>query len=342
MPKHEVDISTGIIFRTVLIVLAILFLYLTIDILALLFIAVIIASAMNPAIDWMQKRKIPRTASVLLMYLLLLIVVGVAIFFLVPPIVIQAGDFYSKLPQYLSGVQHSVNSIRDAFSAKNININYQSIQDSTNGIVSNLPKSIFFGTIGIFSGFISAILVFTLAFYMSIEEDGVKKFVLLLVPEHHRKYAANLTERIQGKIGKWMVGQVLLMLIIFVLDSIGLYLIGVPYPLILGAFAGLMEIIAYIGPIISAVPGIILGFFISPTVGFLAMLVYLIAQQIESNIIVPQIMKKAVGLNPIAVILALLVGAKLGGVLGAILAIPIATAAALFIGDIMNKKEASA
>lgn len=161
------------------------------------------------------------------------------------------------------------------------------------------------------------------------------------MPESHRIYASNLTERIQRKIGKWLLGQLLLMFIIFVLDSFGLWVIGVPYPLILGAFAGLMEIIAYIGPIISAVPGIILGFMISPTVGFLAMLVYLVAQQLEGNVIVPQVMKKVVGLNPIAVILALLVGAKLGGVLGAILSIPIATAVGLFLGDLMNRRKTS-
>jgi len=339
MAKHEVDVTTGIIFRTVLILVGILFLYLTLDILALLFIAVIIASAMNPAIDWMEKKRVPRTAGVLILYLLLILVIGAVIFFIGPSIASQANDFYQKLPQYLTGVHDSINSLRDSFSAKNINLNYQGLQSSVDGVVSNLPSNIFFGTIGIFSGFISAIIALSLAFYMSIERDGIKKFVVMLVPESHKNYALSLVERIQSKIGKWLLGQLLLMLIIFVLDSVGLYLIGVPYPLILGAFAGLMEIIAYIGPIISAVPGIILGFFISPTIGFLAMLVYLVAQQIEGNIIVPQIMKKAVGLNPIAVILALLIGVKLGGVLGAVLAIPVATAIGLFLGDIMNRRK---
>ena len=135
------------------------------------------------------------------------------------------------------------------------------------------------------------------------------------------------------------MGQLFVMLIIFALDAVGLYLVGVPYALILGIFAGLLEIIPYVGPIISAIPGVILGFMVSPTTGLLALLVYCIAQQFEGNVVVPRVMKKAVGLNPIAIILALLIGAKLGGILGVILSIPVATAVGLFIRDIMDNSK---
>jgi predicted PurR-regulated permease PerM len=136
-----------------------------------------------------------------------------------------------------------------------------------------------------------------------------------------------------------MLGQGLVMLIIFALDALGLYLVGVPYPLILGIFAGFMEIIPFVGPIISGVPGVILGFIISPTTGFLAFIVYFIAQQFEGNVVVPLVMKKAVGLNPITIILALLIGGKLAGVLGIILSVPIAAAISLFVRDVMERSE---
>ena len=129
-------------------------------------------------------------------------------------------------------------------------------------------------------------------------------------------------------------------MIIGILDTVGLYLVGVPYALVLGIFAGVMEIIPYMGPIISAIPGIVLGFLVSPTTGLLAFVVYLVAQQFENHVVVPQVMKKAVGLNPIVVILALMAGIKIAGTLGAILAIPVATAFGIFISDFMNKKEA--
>jgi predicted PurR-regulated permease PerM len=183
------------------------------------------------------------------------------------------------------------------------------------------------------------IIVLTLAFYMAVEEDRMKKFTILIVPAKHREYAVSLLARIKIKISQWVRGQFFIMLSIFILDYIGLSLIGVPYALFLAIFAGVLELIPYAGPVIASVPGVFLGFLISPFTGLMAFLVYLVAQQFESHVIIPQIMKRAVGLNPIVTIMALLIGAKLGGILGAILSIPIATALGLFLGDLFNRKE---
>jgi predicted PurR-regulated permease PerM len=99
-----------------------------------------------------------------------------------------------------------------------------------------------------------------------------------------------------------------------------------------------LEIVPYVGPIVSAIPGVILGFLISPLTGFLALLVYVVSQQLENNILVPLIMKRAVGLNPVAIILALLAGAKIGGALGAILAVPVAAAIGIVMRDMFFKE----
>jgi predicted PurR-regulated permease PerM len=112
-----------------------------------------------------------------------------------------------------------------------------------------------------------------------------------------------------------------------------------PYALSLAIFAGLMEIVPYVGPIVSAIPAVILGLTISPMTGLMVLILVFAVQQFENHVIVPQIMKKALGLDPIAIILALLIGLKLGGVLGAILAIPIATAIGVVIEDLMKKPE---
>ncbi len=170
-----------------------------------------------------------------------------------------------------------------------------------------------------------------------MEEDGIKKFIISIVPEKKKEYAASFADRIEKKIGKWMLGQLFLMLVIFILDFIGLYLVGVPYPLLLAIFAGILEVVPYVGPIISAVPGVILGFLVSPTVGFLALLVYLVAQQFESHVVIPLTMKKAIGLNPVITIVAILIGFKLAGVLGAVISVPAATAISLFVSDLMEK-----
>jgi predicted PurR-regulated permease PerM len=182
-------------------------------------------------------------------------------------------------------------------------------------------------------------VVFSLAFYMSVEENGIKHFLVSVTPEKHKRYVASITDRIKDSMGKWLLGQLLLMLIIAVTVWLGLLLVGVPHALLLGVFAGIMEIIPYVGPIIGAVPGVILGFIASPTIGFFAILVYVATQQLENHVIVPQVMKKAVGLSPITVILVLLIGAKLAGAMGAILAVPIAAAVSIFVKDLRQGKE---
>ncbi len=337
--KQEIEISTSIIFKIILILLALWFLYLVMDVIALVFIAVIITSAMDPLVDYFQRKKIPRAVSVLGLFLILFLILGLAISFVVPPMISQFQDFSQNFPNYFQSMQITLVHLGDFFRSKNISVDFQQFTNNITGAFSDFSKNILSQTFGIFSGFFSAVVVFSLAFYMTVEENGIKKFIVSVSPDKYKKYSADLSSRIKEKIGKWMLGQLFLMLIIFILDSIGLYSIGVPYALILGMFAGLMEIIPYVGPIISAIPGIILGFLISPTVGFFAFLVYLIAQQLESNIIVPQVMKKAVGLNPVATIVALLVGARLGGMLGAIISIPVATAISLFINDLMEKRK---
>lgn len=337
-PKTTVNISTGIVFRTIFIVLALWFLYAVRDVIVLLFISVILVSAMEPAVDYFQKKKIPRSLTVLVIYLLILAIISSAVSFLIPPLVNQFQQLTQNFSQYSQHFKDSLGPINNFTQVNHINWGTSQILDEISSGFSTITKNIFSTTVGIFSGLLSVVIVFSLAFYMSSKEDAIKNFVISVVPSQHQDYAANLTERIKDRIGRWLLGQLFVMLIIFILDSIGLYFVGVPFALILGIFAGLMEVVPYVGPIISGLPGVILGFMISPTTGFLAFLVYFIAQLFESNVVVPQVMKRVVGLNPIAVILALLIGAKLAGVLGAILSIPVATAVGLFIRDIMDNK----
>ena len=340
--KRSVDISTGIIFRTILIILALLFLYLVRDILALLVISIILVSAIDPIIDWLQRKKIPRPAGVLIVYLVIFIIFGLSISFLIPPIVNQFKDFGSNFSNYTRQFESYFSVAKNFFQTQHISVSFESIVNNLVNEFSKVPEKIYTRTIGVFSGFISVLIVLSMTFYMTVKENGIKNFIISIVPENHKEYAASLSERIKAKIGKWMRGQLLLMLIIFILDFVGLSIIGIPYALSLAIFAGIMEIIPYIGPIISAIPGVFLGFLISPLTGLLTLLIYIIAQQFENHIITPQVMKKAVGLNPIVVILALLVGVKLGGVLGAILAVPIATAIGVFVGDLFEKKKEAA
>jgi predicted PurR-regulated permease PerM len=129
------------------------------------------------------------------------------------------------------------------------------------------------------------------------------------------------------------------MFIVGCLTYIGLYFLGIKYALTLALVAALLEIIPYIGPILAAIPAVILGFAQSPFLALLVILLFVVIQQLENYIIVPQVMKKTVGLNPIVIIIVMLIGAKLAGVIGIILAVPVAAAVAEFLKDI--RKESS-
>ncbi len=338
LEKHQVEISMGVVFRTALFLAAVWFLYLVREILALLFVAILIVVAIDPVVDFLQRKKIPRSIGVLAVYILLFSIVGLSISLLIPALTSQFADFSQKAPFFLQKIESIFESVKSFFQLHNISLNTAQLAENLNNRLATVPDAIFSEAVGFVRNIISIVVVLVMAFYMTVKENGIKKFIVSITPERHKDYAASLTERMQQKIGKWIQGQFFLMLTIFILDFVGLYIIGIPYALPLAIFAGIMEIVPYVGPIVSAVPGIVLGLLISPLTGLATLLLYFFAQQFESHIIVPQVMKKAVGLNPIAVILALLVGVKLGGVLGAILAIPLATVISVFVGDLMKNK----
>jgi predicted PurR-regulated permease PerM len=337
MERRTIDISTGIVFRSILILIGVWFLYYIRDILALVFISIVIVAAMDPIVTWLQKRKVRRAVSVLLIYLVIFLIGGLVVSFLLPPLVSQLIDFAHKLPNYSMQLENTFLGINTFFQAQHIALNTQGILQNVSQWLSDVTGSIFTTTIGIFSGFVAVIIILVMAFYMAVHEDGIKKFIVSLTPEKHKSYAASLTDRIKNKIGRWTLGQLTIMFIIFLFELGGLLALHVPYALTIALFGGLMEIVPYIGPIVGAVPAILAGLLVSPLTGLLVLILYIVIQQFEGHIIAPQIIGKAVGLHPIAIILALLVGFKLGGILGAVIAIPATTVISVFVVDLFEK-----
>jgi predicted PurR-regulated permease PerM len=339
LDKRTIDISTGIIFRTILILIGLWILYLVRGVIAILFVSLIMSAAIEPAVRWMTKKRIPRSFAVLIIFLVLFFVIGGLISLLVPSIASQLDDFTQNFPLHLEKLTQIFSGLEKYFALHGLELKTQDILNNISGKIAEYSGEIFSTTASIFSGFISLIVILSLTFYLSVKEEGMKNFITSVTPAVHQDYVVLLAERIRKRIGKWLQGQLFLMFIIFTLDLIALYLLGVPYALILAILAGMMEIIPYLGPIISAIPAVLVGFLVNPLTGLLVLAAYIIIQQFENHVITPQIMKKAIGLNPVAVILALLIGAKLGGVLGAIMAIPLTAAGSVFVKDLLAKKE---
>lgn len=338
MYKQTIDISTSVIIRMIAIVLGLWFLYSVRDIVALFFLSVILTATLDPAIDWMARKKISRPVGVFLIYIALFLFVGLFVSLVAPPIVSQFKNFAQNIPAYSETFSRTFAGIEKYAESYGINFNSHDFLQSMTGNLFQSSEQFFGATVGVFTFFISLLVILALTFYMSVKEDGMNKFLVSITPSDHHEYVISVADRIKSKIGKWLGGQILLMFIIFVLDFIALSVFNIPYALILALLAGLLEIVPYLGPIISASLASLVGFFISPLTGITVLIILTIIQQIESHVIVPQVMKKAVGLNPVVVILALLVGAKLGGTMGAILSVPIATSLGVIIGDLVENR----
>ena len=331
--QQTINISTATIFKVLIIFLVISFLYLIKEVLLIIFVALVLASAFDPWVDWFENKKIPRSLAILIIYIVLFAIIAFAFILIVPPISKEVSQLAENFPLYYEKI---VNGVQSFQVAENVDAQEQ-LQKGLTSLGENLPNTLsnVVNTLfDIFGGIFSVLLVLVLTFYFTVQEGAMKNFIQSVTPTKTQPYLMRLYGRIQMKMGQWLRGQLILSLVIFTLTFIGLTILGVPYALILAFIAGLFEIVPMIGPWMSAIP----GFLQSPILGISVIVLYIIIQELENHLIVPKVMSKAVGLNPLIVIIAILVGMKIGGVVGALLAVPVSTALSVFLKDLVNKK----
>jgi len=334
--SKTISISTGTIIKTILILLILGFLFLIKNVLALFFVAIVMSSAFDPFIDYLQKKKIPRALSIMGVYVVFLTLVGGTFYLLSGPIVEQIRDMSRDFPQYYQNINQGLDSIGRIDLEDNNTVN-----NGLSFITNNLSKAttgIFSFLISLFGGIISFFIILVITFYLVVEEDGMKRFIRSLTPTRHQPYISQLINKMQLKMGYWLRGQLLLSVIIFFMVFIVLSIFGIKYALILALTAGIFEIIPYLGPLISAIPAVFFAFAQSPSKALLVVLLYFIIQRIENDIIVPKVLGKSIGLNPLVVIFAILIGARVGGAVGALLAVPVVTALSVYFEDLINRK----
>ncbi len=333
--NQQIEVGTKLLLRAALIFLGLAFLYMIRDIIVLTFLAIVVSASLSPIVRWLHQRKIPRASAVVSVYVAVLVVIGLLIALIVPPFVAQIGEFVDNIPGYVD----KVSQMLWYFDTHYFSFDRAAFIKNVEGGFTGSVSGIFSTTIGLFSGLISFIVFFFLSLYMSLEENGIEKFLVSLTPQQYKEYVKTLATRTQKKISHWLLGQFVLMLTVFVMYFIGLSILHVPYALLLATLGGAFEIIPYVGPIIAAIPAVVMGFLVSPILGLSTLIFYTVAHQVESHIITPQVMKRAVGVNPVAIILSILIGAKLGGLLGIILAVPAAAVIGIFVEDFLEKRK---
>lgn len=301
--------------------------------------AIVIASAIEPGVISLNKRRVPRVFAVFLMYLVVFGSVFVILYFFFPPIIADAQQFLSSVPQYLNTLNIPSLSGLGAADAQNQSqsiigqlVAFQGIFSSGSGGILRLFAT-FFG--GIFSFF----LVIVLSFYFAVQETGVEDFLRIIAPPKREEYIVNLWHRARRKIGLWMQGQLLLSLIIGVLVYLGMLILGVPYALLLAVFTAMAELIPIFGSLIAGAAAAAVAYSTGGVaLAFITAGLYVVVNQFETNLIYPLVVKKVVGLPPLLVILALIAGGELAGFLGILLSVPVAAAAQEFISDLDRVK----
>ncbi|MEK7653293.1 MAG: AI-2E family transporter [Patescibacteria group bacterium] len=338
--KITIDISSSTLMKILFVIMAVFFVFYIRNIVLIIFVSIILASAFDPWVDWLQKNKVPRSLSIFLIYLILILVLGGAVYLIIPPIVTEVNAISQDFPFYWEKIKTGLNWLEAYSDTYNLDA---SIQNSLGAFEANIGRaagSVFNTVTSLFGGLISFLIILVITFYMTVEEQAMKRTLRSLVPLKYQPYLTHLVNRIQEKIGWWLRGQLLLSFIIFLLSLIGLTLLQVKYVWVLALFAGVTELVPYLGPFLGAIPAVFIAFTQSPVLAFWVIVLYIVIQQLENHLIVPKVMQKAVGLNPIVIIVAILIGARLAGILGVLLAVPVATALSVVFNDLFeNKKE---
>lgn len=337
--SQEIHISSASIFKVILAVLLVLFLYLIRDVIVMVLFAVVIASAINPIVLRMQNKGIPRTLAVFLVFIALFLILAGILFVIIRPLAVELRNLSETLPLYFERISLTVEEVRESSPAyQEILSNVQGYLNQFSQTLSSVASNAFAALTKLFGGITTAVITLVLAFYLSVQERGIALFLRAVTPVRHHSYVLNLWARSQTKMGRWVRGQIMLSLAVGILVFIGLTIFGVRFSVLLALLAALFEIIPFVGPVLAAIPAVLLAMLKSPIVALWTVLVYIIVQQLENTVLAPKIMQHAVGLNPIVVLLSILIGGKLLGIVGIILAVPIAAVVVEVIRDIGDQR----
>ncbi|MFA5134385.1 MAG: AI-2E family transporter [Patescibacteria group bacterium] len=335
-----INISTSTIVKVLVVIFTLALLYMLRDVLLMLVVSIVLATALNPWVNALQRRRVPRIVATIFIYLAFFGSFIIVLVLLIPPIATEVTDIAKNFPTYYERILNDFQRFREFSLQQNLLTSLDSALQSLQTNIAQTTASAFSGIVGIFGGLFSFLGVVVITFYMLLEENALKKFIRSVTPVKYQPYVFQLMNRSQERLRLWLRGQLILCLIIGFLAWLGMTILGVRYSLVLGLWAGLTEFIPYLGPLLGAIPAV----FIALTTGsfwkaVFVVVWFIIIQQMENNLIVPKVMAKTVGLNPLVVIVVMLIGAKLAGIVGLLLAVPVALILKAFAEDFFALKE---
>lgn len=318
--KFYFEITWASLWRILIFSIFAVILYLASDILLVLSAAIIFSSAFDPFVSFLERKKVYRIIGTSVVFLAVFLLLSLAIYVLTPIFIYEFSQMAGSLDKITSelfglGIPKNVLS-KINLSAENV-FKFVATQDA----------SFFDLATGFIGNAVLAIVGIIITFYLTLQKNGVEDFLKAVLPQRFEEITVDIYNRVKKKIGRWLQAQIFLSLMIGVMVSISLWFLGVKYSLALGFVAAILELFPYIGPIFAGTTGALVAFSDSSLLAIYTILTFIIIQQLESHLLIPTVMSKAVGLNPVIVIISMLIGGKLLGFIGLILAVPAAVLA---------------
>ena len=293
-----------------------------------IFIGIIVAWLFDPVVSWLQDKKVPRIVGCILVYLLIILVLFIILYSFVPLFVDQIGDFVGTIPEIFGDLKHFADNIFNFFGNTGVDAKvieekvYSSLETFASDLTTNLPNMLLSISKSLLNGGINFVLGLMVGFYMLFDFNKINDMVINSMPVSWRKNYAELGSRINSSLRNYVQGVLLVMLLVFITQSIGLTLAGIKAPLIFALFCAITDVIPYFGPYIGAVPAIIVGFTVSPLTGVLCIISMVVVQLLENNFYQPLIMGHTMQLHPVTIMIGLLIFQHFFGIIGMVIATP--------------------
>jgi predicted PurR-regulated permease PerM len=341
-PKRQgvLDVSWETIVKIIFSLTTLYFFFLVRDILIWFVFALIISILFNPAINFLRKFRIfkkfrmPRTLATIIVYLVLFLILAVGLYFVFIFLLNELKIFIDQLPDYLNQLTPYLE-----FLEINVEEDFNIFSNGVRNILSGASNNIFTAMAAFFGGLVSTFSIFAIAFFLSLEQEGLAHVVELASPQRYKNYIKELWKKTQKKIASWFGVRIICCLFIGLSASAITLVLKIPYAAFFGLLAGFSNIVITIGPLFS---GLVIALFIlavgSLEKALIFVIAFFLAQEIENYVLMPVLTKKYLRLSPSLVLISLLIGAKLWGILGAILAIPLVGMIYEFIKGFLERR----
>lgn len=308
-----------------------------------IYISAMFAMGISPLVRMIERQRaipigarLPRWFAILVIYAAVIgAIVGVAAL-IIPPLVQQAEDLWRSVPERIAQGQDWL--VRRGILTHPITLG-EAVQQTPAGGGATAFATVFGAIRNVVGGLFGVITVLLLTFYMLVESREIRSFFVRLFPIPQRKRVAAVSSTVAEKVSAWLGGQVILSVIIGLTSAIGLGLMGVPYFYVLALISAVGELIPMVGPILAAIPAILVAATVSPALAIGVAVFFIVQQQLENTVLVPKIMGRQVGLSAVNVIIALGIGSQLLGVVGAILSVPTAAIIQVLFEELVGRDE---